>query len=390
MAETILIVDDTPVNVKLLASILRKDGLAFITATDGAEGLERARREHPDLILLDIMMPGKDGYAVCRELKQDPATADISVIFLSALGEAQDKVKGLTLGAADYVTKPFDAAEVLARVRTQLRLRRLTVELLEKQRAIEEDLRAAADVQRALIPRSRTGIPGLSLAWLFEPCAAVGGDMFNVVRLDDEHVALYILDVSGHGVPPAMVAVCVSQSLSPTGGLVATRLDGSPDLSITDPSEVLAELDREYPLARFDRYFTISYLVLHLPTGRLRHSSAGHPPPLFLGRDGSRRLLEAGGTIVGLGGERFEAAEVRLQRGDRVFLYTDGVLETEAPGGARFGSERLAAVLASSRSLRLEEACAGVKAALEEFSGSAPPRDDISFLAVEYCGPGKT
>ncbi len=392
MAEKVLIVDDTLINQKILAAILKKAGLDFETVGDGVAALEAVRRNPPDLILLDIMMPGRDGFEVCAEIKADPQTAGIPIIFLSALGEAADKVKGLSLGAADYIAKPFDNAEVNARVETQLRLRRLTQSLLklnkeltQKQEALEEDLRAAADIQRALIPKPNLTIHGVSLAWLFEPCSTIGGDVFNVIALDDEHVAFYILDVNGHGVPPAMVAVSASQSLSPSSGIVVKPKS---EVVITPPNHVLEELDAEFPLARFDRYFTIAYLVLHLPSGTLRYSSAGHPMPILQRADGSSMLLEEGGPLIGLGGLPFEAGEKVLGRGDRVYLYTDGLTEASGPDAKLFGTERVNGLVAETRSLPLPEACARVREALAVFCGGTPPDDDVSLFAFEYDGRG--
>lgn len=391
MTEKVLIVDDTLINQKILSAILRKAGLEYATAGDGVQALEAVRRDPPDLILLDIMMPAKDGYEVCAELKADPQTAGIPIIFLSALGEASDKVKGLSLGAADYIAKPFDNAEVQARVETQLRLRRLTQsliklnqELVEKQAALEEDLKAAADIQKALIPKPNLSIPGVSLAWVFEPCATIGGDVFTAFRLDDQHVAFYILDVNGHGVPPAMVAVSASQSLSPGSGIVLRRTGSA---SITPPVEVLAELDAEFPLSRFDRYFTIVYLVLHLPTGVLRYSAAGHPMPILQRVDGSLTHLEEGGPLIGLGGLPFDPGERQLGPGDRVFLYTDGLTEAVEPSGALFGIARLEELLRSHRQASLQDACQAIDRAVREFCAGAPPSDDISLLAFEYQGP---
>jgi sigma-B regulation protein RsbU (phosphoserine phosphatase) len=392
MAERVLVVDDTPVNQKVLATILKRDGLEAVVAADGTQALDVARREPFDLVLLDVMMPGIDGFAVCALLKADPRTAEIPVVFLSAMGEVQDKVKGLSLGAADYVTKPFENAEVLARVHTQLRLRRLNQslvranrELLEKKQALEEDLRAAADIQRALIPRSPLRVPGLDIAWLFEPCLSIGGDIFNVVPLDERHVSFYVLDVSGHGVPPAMVSVLVSQSLLPTSGIVVRRADGNSASCPSPPVDVLRELDREYPLSRFERYFTISYLVLDLASGLLRYSSAGHPPPALLSRDGRLRLLEEGGAIIGLGDDRFDPGEAAMAAGDRLFLYTDGIPDHEDADHRPFGVQRFHEALAASRGAPLAEVCAAVRQALRDFGGGEP-HDDISLLAVEYRG----
>jgi sigma-B regulation protein RsbU (phosphoserine phosphatase) len=399
MTSRILIVDDAVLNQRLLSSILRKAGFECLVAGDGGEALRSARESRPDLLLLDVVMPGKDGYEVCAELKADELLADIPVIFLSSLDDAADKIKGLTVGAADYITKPFHGGEVLARVETQLRLLQLTRtlkslnhDLVEKQRYLDDDLQAAAGIQKALIPRADLTFPGLLLSWLFVPSSAVGGDIFNAQQLDSEHVAFYILDVNGHGVPAAMVAVLAWQSLLPAMGLVVHPGDaghpGQTGVRVAPPVEVLRGLEQEYPYERFERYFTMSYLVLHLPSGRLTYSTAAHPLPILGRSDGSLLLLEEGGSIIGLGLGMFDEGEVQLRRGDRVFLYTDGIVEYRSSTGEFFGEERLQEVLRSARSLPLSDIGEQLQSALASFGGGAPAEDDISFLAWEYHGPG--
>lgn len=137
--ETVLVVDDTPENIAILSSLLR-DQYRTRVATNGADALEIAssNETRPDLILLDIRMPEMDGYEVCQHLKKDPSLRDIPVIFLSALNETVDKVKAFSVGGIDYVTKPFHAVEVLARVETHLKIRRLQV-ALEKQNQVLQD-----------------------------------------------------------------------------------------------------------------------------------------------------------------------------------------------------------------------------------------------------------
>ena len=398
MTSRILIVDDALFNQKILASIVRKAGFESLVASDGTEALRCAREARPDLVLLDVVMPGMDGYGVCAELKADAALTDIPVIFLSSLDEPADKIKGLTAGAADYITKPFDGGEVLARVLTQLRLRELTQalqslnhDLVEKQRSLDDDLSAAAGIQGALIPRADLTLPGLTLSWLFIPSLAVGGDIFNAQQLDAEHVALYILDVNGHGVPAAMVSVLAWQSLSPAMGLVVRPGDagdtGNGAAHVAPPAEVLRGLEHEYPYERFERYFTISYLVLHLPSGRLAYSTAAHPFPILGRGDGTLQTLEEGGSIVSLGLGQYDEGEVRLQRGDRIFLYTDGIVEYRSATGEYFGEERLHDVLRSARGQPLSNVETLLRSALASFGGGAAAEDDISFLVCEYHGP---
>ena len=140
----ILIVDDARMNLVLLSRLLITDGYEVVEAKDGEGGYAAALSESPDLILLDVMMPGTDGYEVCRMLKANEAVASIPVIFVTAMSETVDKVKGLEIGAVDYITKPFQSAEVLARVRTQIKLAATNEENLEYHRELLESQRVAS------------------------------------------------------------------------------------------------------------------------------------------------------------------------------------------------------------------------------------------------------
>ncbi len=379
----VLVVDDEKSDRLVLRAILRRGGYEVREADNGDAALAAMRAQAPDLVLLDVRMPGKDGYAVCAELKADPALADIPVIFLSARDSPTDKVRGFELGANDYVAKPFAPEEVLARVRTQFRLQHLTrslqelnTELLARQTRLEEDLRAAAHIQRALLPRAHHPLPGLDAAWRFVPCGDVGGDLLNLHhlhRLGPSYVAAYMLDVSGHGVPSAMVAVSVERLLSPDGGVIFRERP-------LPPLEVLRELEHNFPFERFERFFTLSYL--------LRYSSAGHPPPVLLPREGPLRPLTEGGPPLGLGlGIEPTEGEVQLSRGDRLFLYTDGLYETEDAQGTALGLERLHAFFLATRELSLDAACDAVLQRVREHHGERPAEDDITLLALEYLGP---
>jgi sigma-B regulation protein RsbU (phosphoserine phosphatase) len=388
----ILIVDDTPVNLKILGSILRREGWDVVEATDGGMALEVARSEHPDLILLDIMMPVKDGYEVCAELKNDLHTANVPVVFLSALGDSEDKIKGLELGAVDFLTKPVDRAEVVARVRTHLKLRELTTfllqlnqELQEKQSRHEQDLAAASEIQRSLLPQQKLELPRLKVTWRFQPCDELGGDLFNVERLDENTVLFYILDVAGHGVPSSLVAVSVAQLLSPGAGLVQEYDPKTNAQRARGPGEILQKLDEEYPIDRLDRHFTIFLAVLDLTTGRLRYSAAAHPPALMVRPSGELARLEEGGSLIGMGGYLpFEEGEVTLASGDRIFLCTDGIPEQPDPDGELFGVERFEKTLRDTVSVGLSDACNSVITELLLHGGGCKPPDDISLLALEY------
>jgi sigma-B regulation protein RsbU (phosphoserine phosphatase) len=392
--EKILIVDDSHDSRALLSLILKKEGFIPREVTDGSLVPAACRQELPDLILLDILMPGKDGYETCRELKSSPETQHIPIIFLSAQDSSSDKVKGLYLGAADYITKPFDKAEVIARVKTQLKIYNLTNALAEsnrqlqkKQAKIDEDLAAAAQIQTALIPAASPVVEKFNFSWKFIPSDLSGGDIFNIHVLDDQTLVVYLADVSGHGVPAAMVTVSIAQSLQPHGTTVLRRTVESPARHETRPPvEVLRILNREFPIERFDKYFTISYITIDRCTGKIRYSSAGHPPPLLLRASGSLELLEEGGPMIGLG-DLFtvEEGENQLQKGDRLFLYTDGITE-HCLGDDFFGSERLHNELIRTKDLPLDQACGRVINQIYSFGEYIKAIDDITLLALEYTG----
>jgi len=392
MSEKVCIVDDNLVNRKLLAAILKQEGYELLEAEDGEKAIDVTWKESPDLILLDIMMPKKDGYQVCRELKSDERSAHIPIIFLSAKSQVEDKIKGLDLGGADYVTKPFDRGEVLARVRTQLNIARLTKEVVEanqelvnKQRRLDEDLEAAAGIQRSLLPRETPNMEDVAVAWRFMPCESIGGDIFNMVQLNDTQWSIYMLDVSGHGVPSALVTVSASQMLHPSGGLLIRRATaGCPQHEIRAPAEVLDLLDREYPIERFNKYFTITYLILDVRDGRIRYSNAAHPPPILLRKDGRLEFLEEGGTIIGLGGLLpFEEGEKRIDPGDKLLIYTDGIPEYEDKKGELYGHERFVATLQRLKERPIAEVVDGAIDALMDYGDHYPPRDDVTLLGIE-------
>ena len=393
MSEKVLVVDDNAVNRKLLNVILVKAGYNVAEAVDGEDALEQAFAFMPDLFLLDVMMPKMDGYEVCAVIKQDGRTRDVPIIFLSARSGAEDKVRGLDVGGVDYITKPFHQQEVLARVRNQLKIRSLTQqimraneELLQKQRYLDQDLRAAAGIQESLLPRQAPGIKNVEIAWSYKACDQIGGDIFNVMRLDEHYLAFYMLDVSGHGVPAALVTVSVHQSLGPQTGFVAKRrLTVPPYYEIVPPGEVLRHLNKEYPFERFDKFFTIVYVVLNFRTGGLQYSNAAHPYPILIRADGSLEILDKGGGIIGVDTfHAFEEEEKQLYSGDKLILFTDGLIEAENDRGEFYGEDRLRSLLQELRHEPIQSLLDGISDTLSTFTQGRKPRDDVSLLGISF------
>jgi len=260
--------------------------------------------------------------------------------------------------------------------------------LIEKQRKLDEDLQAAAGIQQCLLPQKREKQPkveNLDIDWKFTPSETIGGDIFNVIRLDEDHLGFYMIDVSGHGVPPALVTFSISQTLQPHMGYTIRKKPGfSPDYEIVSPGEVLKALDAEYPWERFEKFLTIIYLIIDIRKGQLVYSNAAHPPPILLHADGTFELLEKGGTIIGLDGILpFEEEHKAVSAGDKILLYTDGVFEFTDNKGEFFGEERFHALVKSLHGLAIGRILDEIVLAIERFAQGAKLDDDVSLLGIE-------
>jgi phosphoserine phosphatase RsbU/P len=391
---SILAVDDTPANLQVLAGMLKDRGYKVRPVPGGKLALLAARRDPPDLILLDINMPEMNGYEVCEHLKADDILKGIPVIFISALTEQLDKVKAFAIGGVDYLTKPFQMEELHARVETHLKLHRLQIELAETNARLaaanhrmSRDLKAAAKIQETFLPREAPRVPGTEFAWAYRPCDELAGDGLNVIPLGDGKVALYVLDVSGHGIASALLTVTLSRLLSPPSepsSILIRDKDVPGKFDITPPAEVAARLNRLFPFDFVTEQFaTMVYGLLDAATGEFRYASAGHPGPVHLPSGAEPVILESKGSPIGLADDAYEERSVRLRAGDRLYLYSDGVSEAMDHAGERFGDARLLDAIIRRRSEPLRESVAALLAEISRWHGSESPQDDISILAAE-------
>jgi sigma-B regulation protein RsbU (phosphoserine phosphatase) len=400
---SLLVVDDDASNRALLRHSLEARGFAVTDAPDGVRALELIGEQHFDLVLLDVLMPRLSGLEVLKNLRQTYSVTDLPVIMATAKDQSTDVVEALRLGANDYVTKPFDFPVVLARVETQWSLKRSVdrissleqslaqqnAELAEVNRRMRYDLEAAARVQQALLPAALPHLPGVCFAWEFRPCTELAGDLLNVIALDERRVGLYVLDVVGHGVKAALLAVMVSRVLGrllsdAKPGQPAERLLGSYPLS---PAEVAAHLNGEFPWNEgTQQFFTLLYGVLDRDTGEFRFVSAGHPGPLYLPKGTEARVLQVSGSPIGLGDGNYEEHSLILGEGDRLYLYSDGLLDVMDADDKRFGMDGLRAALEEGRTKPLRDGLANLMQRLGEWCGRPTLLDDISILAAEVIG----
>jgi sigma-B regulation protein RsbU (phosphoserine phosphatase) len=390
----ILVVDDTPANLQVLAGMLKDRGYKVRPVPSGKLALLAARKDPPDLILLDINMPEMNGYEVCEQLKADELLKGIPIIFISALTEQLDKVKAFAIGGVDYITKPFQMEELHARVATHLKLRRLQIELEDTNARLAKangrmsrDLKAAAKIQETFLPRKAPRVPGTDFAWIYRPCDELGGDGLNIIQLGDGQIGLYILDVSGHGVASALLSVTLSRLLSPPSdpsSILVRDKDVSDRSAITPPAEVAARLNQLFPFdSPTEQFATMVYGILTTATGEFRYVSAGHPGAVHLPSGADPVMLECQGSPIGLGDDAYEERSVRLGTGDRLYLYSDGVPETMDPLGKQFGEARLMRVIGRERSEPVNQCVESLLKEIAKWHGSEKPHDDISILAVE-------
>jgi sigma-B regulation protein RsbU (phosphoserine phosphatase) len=263
-------------------------------------------------------------------------------------------------------------------------LERQKRELVDKQSKIDESLKAAAVVQHCLLPDHTLDTEHVEFAWKLLPCEEIGGDILNVLPLDETHLGLYVVDVAGHGPPSAMISSLVYQLMNPHTGIL---LDNSATPSrIRNPVEVLSILDKEFPLARFDHHFTVAYAIVDLASGTMTYSNAAHCYPIVLPCDGGLKTLDVGGTVIGIGAMPFEEDTVRLSPGDKVVFLSDGVEEMQNTDNEFFGEVRLHSTLLALREEPVTGLVQGLYGAVMRFAGDRPPADDLSILAFEYKG----
>jgi sigma-B regulation protein RsbU (phosphoserine phosphatase) len=221
----------------------------------------------------------------------------------------------------------------------------------------------------------------------------MGGDIFNMFQLDDDHWAIYMLDVGGHGVEAAMITVSVSQFLQPNSGHLFERKTGqsSPSRQLMTPVEVLAGLDAEFPFERFNNFFTIAYMIINIRTGELSYSNAGHPYSIVMRKSGKMELLQKGGPAIGMGdfrllieqADRFEEGCHQLHPGDKLFIYTDGIIEYQNQNGELYGTRRFYETLEAQRGKSIHGMVEQSIKSLMNFGNNAKPQDDITLLGLE-------
>ena len=394
---TILVVDDSEVQRRILAASLKRWGYEVVEAGSGLDALAILDARPVDIVLSDWMMPGMDGPELCRAFRDLTRDHYGYFILLTSKTCKEDVARGLDVGADDFLSKPVSPSELRARIAAGERILAMAQELIEKNAklqaahdALNRDLLEARRLQQSLIPERDHDFGALRLSLLLRPAGHVGGDLVGHFRINEQKIAVFSIDVCGHGVASALMTARLASYLSGSspGQNVALEPNEFGIFRMRPPHEVAATLnDLLLREMETDLYFTMCLAEIDLRTGHVRLVQAGHPNPAIQRASGEVEFVSGGGLPIGLIREAtYEMQEVRLRPGDRLLIYSDGLTECEDAEGGLLDEAGLAGLLGELGGIDGYAFFEALVWNLEKFAGSAEFADDISGVFVHYDG----
>lgn len=331
------------------------------------------------------MMPGMNGFEVCAKLKESPHTQLIPVVLVTALHEVEDRIKGIEAGADDFISKPFNRVELLTRVKSLLRIRKLYRQLEKSYQEIEmknailtEELRMARHVQQHLLPTNFPSMKKLAFEVAYIPTIEIGGDFYDFIPVNEDEVGIFVSDVSGHGISAAMLTMVISTMMR------------SITQEVHEPEQVLAHLNRQFSKMTEGElagaFVTAFSVLINQSTGRISYANAGHPSPLLLrGDQAIVEKLDTDGFPLGLfDSNQYVSCEIDIKPGDKLVLYTDGIYDVVNNARELFGANRFGALVEELRHLPGKQMAKEIMNRIHEFCKGAPQPDDICLVVVEH------
>ena len=385
----ILIAEDQEVTRIKLQNDLEKWGHEVVAAEDGAQAWEFFQQGEFSMVITDWMMPNSDGMELVQRIRGATTPDYVYIIMLTAKAEKHDIVAGMGAGADDFLAKPFHRDELNVRLRAGKRITQLNKQLNESNRRMKTSLEAAARIQRSYLPTTAPDVLGFQFAWHYQSHEQLGGDMLNVVKLDEDHLGIYLLEVNGQGVPASLLATSLSRMMaaaSDPGSVLVDRDEYGDETTILDPSEVAERLNERFTGPQdAGQYFTMIYGVLNVMTREFCYTNAGHPSILHQAASGLPTLLEGSGIPIGMAADNMDYPEgtITLAPGERLVLYSDGLTDAAKDDGELFGSDRLASCVDRLRSASIEEMAKRLGKEADKWRGKVEVHDDISIFVIE-------
>ncbi len=384
LAQTIvvLLVDDQAIIGEAVRRMLAPhEDITFHYCQDPREALARAAEVQPTVILQDLVMPEINGLDLVPQYRAQEATKDTPLIVLSTKEEAETKAQAFALGANDYLVKLPDQLELIARIRyhskgfISLLQRNAAYEMIsESRQRLAEQMEAGKKYLMALLP-APVATP-LCVDWRYVPSADLGGDTLGYHWIDDDHFAVYLIDVTGHGLDSALLSVTIMNVL---------RSRSLADTDFCHPGQVMAALNRAFPMEEYgDKLFTMWYGVYRRSTATLRWSGGGHPDALLFEGDASQPvMLESQGPMMGMmDWPEFEIGEHPVQSPARLYVYSDGVHEIQLPGGGEWAFQEFVDFVSAQAVESETSVMDRLFTHVRQLRGSAQLDDDFSIIEV--------
>jgi phosphoserine phosphatase RsbU/P len=371
----ILAIDDSKLNRAIIKNSLSQLNVIVDEATDGLKGLEAMKTGNYDLVLVDIIMPNLDGFGFLSQVKDYTGEKFIPTILMTGSDDLNSKIKGLRIGADDFLLKPLNEKELVARVLSLLRLKWTHDELYQKNLQIKKEMELAKRVQQYIIPKEFSHIEYPEVSGRYLPIEAIGGDFFDCYKLPNDKYGFLIADVVGHGIPAALIMT------------MSKMIFDVYSADYDTPDKMMDKVNRSIRGLLLDhQYVTSFYLVYDNKKKRIYFTNAGHTRVLYYRVSKDRMLgLDSDGFFLGISDQNnYEVKSLPVEAGDRVFLYTDGITEIKNSEDEEYGEKRLAKSIIKNSGIHGDDFCDAILKEVSQFTNIDERNDDIAFLSIEF------
>lgn len=377
-AGCLLLVDDDKVNRLLMGYYLTQQGHRVTYAENGRQALDILRTQPVEMMLLDIEMPEMNGYQVLEQVIADPRLRDIPVIVTSGLEEIESVVKCIEMGAEDYLTKPVNQVLLRARINASLEKKRLRDQQTSLLLRLERELEIARQTQQSILPDHLPEREGYDFGALMIPARVVGGDFYEFISLDHEHLGVVIGDVSDKGLPAALFMALTYSLVN-----VEALHTGSPVETLLNVNQHLLTMNAS------GMFVTLVYGILNFSSGQFHYARAGHLLPVVIDPDGQTEKIPVKlGQPLGLFEDMvLDEQRITIPAGGMILMYSDGLSEASDTQGDEFGYQRLYGVLSQHRDQPAQAICEQLWQAVQTHNSYSPPQDDFTTVVIKRALP---
>jgi len=371
----ILAIDDSKLNRAIIKKTLTELNMKVDEAVDGIDGLNALKNKKYDLVLVDIIMPKLDGFGFLAKFKEVVGNNFIPVVLMTGSDDLNSKIKGLRIGADDFLLKPLNEKELVARVLSLLRLKSVHNELYERNLLLKKELEIAKRVQQFIIPKDFSQISYPTVCGRYLPIEDLGGDFYDCYQLSDDKYGFLIADVTGHGIPAALVMSMAKMMFS----IYATRINST--------SKLFATVNLQLSGLLLDSQFITAFFVIYdNKNNTISYSNAGHTRALYY-RESKKKVvaLDAKGFFIGISKDTtYEEKTLSIEPGDKLLLYTDGITEIKNYDGDEYGEQRLAKFIMNNSHNNGDNFCESLLNEVKSFAPLENRLDDVAFLNIDF------